>query len=551
MDGAREADQYRWGMLLFLIFSVTLLGWNLGGARTLTHHEAIVGSTAREMVETGDWLVPRIAGKPWLEKPPLAQWLVALLGWLTGQWNEFWSRLPSVLLGLTGLWLLTDLACRTLGWRLGLLTGLAQASTLYFLTYARLAEVDIHLWTTIVACMWAFAIHWVDPKPPTRWYHHPLVFFLLLGLTQLTKGPLFGAALASAPCLAYLASQPNRQALLWIFNPLGWGGMLLVAGIWPLLVLLQYPETADLWYWHVLGRVTGENQVNPKPIWYYCTTLPWQLLPWTLTVLPALPASGKRAWQEPRSIDRLLWLWFLTQFTILSLARCKHHHYLIHALPPFAFWAAQGIPIWRSWLAELWRRPMLLAGLVLLAALPGVGACVFLVNQLGPSLRLEVPLVLGGLLFSLVLLCWSCTLPNLRAMVLVLFASYWLGSAYLHSFWLSRTDNYDETVSLIQRFGRQVPPETPLGVFGGYAFHPAFYADRPVRPLETPEEIEAFLKENQVCYVFASPQFENTLRTWGQLDRLDETPNLGSNRLARRPLMAIYRIEPADQGTGQ
>ncbi len=47
--------------------------------------ETSYAQVAREMLETHDFVVPTIDGKPWLEKPPLAYWLLAgafaLFGW--------------------------------------------------------------------------------------------------------------------------------------------------------------------------------------------------------------------------------------------------------------------------------------------------------------------------------------------------------------------------------------------------------------------------------------------------------------------------------------
>src|SRR3954454_9076039 len=71
------------------------LGVGLGGAGRLTYHEAFVAQAAREMVASGDALVPTIGGRPWLEKPPLAVWLVALLARLAGGVSEALARAPS------------------------------------------------------------------------------------------------------------------------------------------------------------------------------------------------------------------------------------------------------------------------------------------------------------------------------------------------------------------------------------------------------------------------------------------------------------------------
>ena len=50
----------------------------------------------REMVASGDWLVPRLFGVPYLEKPPLFYWLTAA-SLATFGINEWAARLPSLI----------------------------------------------------------------------------------------------------------------------------------------------------------------------------------------------------------------------------------------------------------------------------------------------------------------------------------------------------------------------------------------------------------------------------------------------------------------------
>src|SRR5258708_21627737 len=54
---------------------------------------------ARDMVETGDWVTPRLYGKPWFEKPPLYYWGAALCFKLFGV-SEAAARLPSAISAL-------------------------------------------------------------------------------------------------------------------------------------------------------------------------------------------------------------------------------------------------------------------------------------------------------------------------------------------------------------------------------------------------------------------------------------------------------------------
>src|ERR1700676_2522940 len=69
---------------------------------------------ARDMVETGDWVTPRLYGKPWFEKPPLFYWGAALSFKLFGV-SEAAARLPSAISALLATLALAWLALRLYG----------------------------------------------------------------------------------------------------------------------------------------------------------------------------------------------------------------------------------------------------------------------------------------------------------------------------------------------------------------------------------------------------------------------------------------------------
>src|SRR5262249_6495090 len=57
----------------------------------------------REMIQSGDWVVPRLNGLRYFEKPVLGYWVVAGSMKLIGQ-NEFAARLPAALsVGLSAI----------------------------------------------------------------------------------------------------------------------------------------------------------------------------------------------------------------------------------------------------------------------------------------------------------------------------------------------------------------------------------------------------------------------------------------------------------------
>src|SRR5208283_3687156 len=63
--------------------------------------EGLHATIAQEMVEGGDWVVPRLGGKPFRDKPVFYFWCEALSLRLFGM-SEAALRLPGLLLGLAG-----------------------------------------------------------------------------------------------------------------------------------------------------------------------------------------------------------------------------------------------------------------------------------------------------------------------------------------------------------------------------------------------------------------------------------------------------------------
>ena len=83
---------------------IALLFLGLLGTRSLNEpDEGRYAEIAREMVETGNWLVPHIWYVPHLDKPPFTYWAVAASLSVFGV-NEWAARLPLALAGLSAAW---------------------------------------------------------------------------------------------------------------------------------------------------------------------------------------------------------------------------------------------------------------------------------------------------------------------------------------------------------------------------------------------------------------------------------------------------------------
>jgi len=179
-----SASRFAAGLALLALGLLALLLPNLGLA-PLERAEIYFLDAARAMVESGDWVVPRYEGEPFFDKPVLSYWLMAAamerLGTTAGA-----ARLVPVLAAIGVLlataWLGTLLFDR----RSGLAGGLVLATTLAFLSFARVAMSDmlLALWTTLVV---ALAVLAYRPGAP-RWTV-PLLG-AVAGLGFATKGPI-------------------------------------------------------------------------------------------------------------------------------------------------------------------------------------------------------------------------------------------------------------------------------------------------------------------------------------------------------------------------
>lgn len=101
-------------------------------------HRAIPGW---EMLDRGEYLVPRLFGQITMRKPPGMYWAVALSSSILGE-TELAARAVSALAATASALLAFAFATRWFGRPWGLAAGLLQSLTLLFLSSARAAEIE-------------------------------------------------------------------------------------------------------------------------------------------------------------------------------------------------------------------------------------------------------------------------------------------------------------------------------------------------------------------------------------------------------------------------
>jgi 4-amino-4-deoxy-L-arabinose transferase-like glycosyltransferase len=352
---------------------------------------------AREIYETGQFLVMHLCGSLYPDKPPLLYWSSGFFGWLTG-WNELAMRVPSLVATFLTAWLVARIAGRWWG------AAAARWSPAVFLTFAMVTEIGGRLQIDpLLTLLTTAALELVtrgDTSP--RATLRVLAAGVLVGLGGLAKGPV--ALVNVGLPIAMWAWLGPRRALPRV-RPAAWVAAIVIGiaipVVWAVAAALQEPALwSELFFGQHAGRVTQADR-HPGPPWKNLLRMPSWLLPWTGAVIAGLV----RAWRDRRSStpsrDGLLLAaaWLAVLFVFYSAIPPKRDLYLLPAYPAAALlggWiVADGIrrgalSRWITWTVSM---PLVVLGAAVCGAafatdvLPGLA-------WRGPAAGL--PLVVGG-----------------------------------------------------------------------------------------------------------------------------------------------------------
>src|SRR4051794_19431427 len=124
----------------------------LGDIGMLGPDEPRYAAVARQMLQSGDYITPRLNGQPWFEKPALMYWGAAL-GYRIFGLNELGARFPSALAAAGCVLLVYWGARRLWGRTVGFTASLITASSVGFIAFARAASMDMLLTACLTAAL--------------------------------------------------------------------------------------------------------------------------------------------------------------------------------------------------------------------------------------------------------------------------------------------------------------------------------------------------------------------------------------------------------------
>jgi len=117
--------------------------------------DAVQAQIARNMLTSGDWVIARLDGVPYLEKSPLIYWLIAVSYRIFGV-HDWSARIPVAFGAVLLAWVVSSYGRWAFGALAGFYAGLALATCVGLFLFTRIQIPDVILTLCVCVAFWSF-----------------------------------------------------------------------------------------------------------------------------------------------------------------------------------------------------------------------------------------------------------------------------------------------------------------------------------------------------------------------------------------------------------
>ena len=315
----------------WLVVIVIALSIHLGGFPLLDPDEGRNAEVGREMAATNDYVMPRLDGLPYLDKPIVYFAAEAAVMEVLGP-TEVAARLPAFLFTIATAAFLWWFAKRVWGSEEAIIAAIVFLATPLAVAFSRTVIFDSAL-AMFITMATAF-LYLACDESARKW---TALAWLCIGLGVITKGPV-AIALPLLVAIPYAISRKRFRAL-W-----SWSGLaLFVLAIAPWVWAISR-EIPDFLHYVVVTetaqRLATKALKRTGPPWYFIPYFIGGALPWSIVLMGS-----------PRAIDRrdrstiYMLLWIAIPFLFFSISQSKRPQYILPLMAPIALLVAR---IWRD-----------------------------------------------------------------------------------------------------------------------------------------------------------------------------------------------------------
>ena len=329
-----------------LVLALLLMATGLGLRDPWPADEPRFALVAQDMLRSGDWLIPRVGGDLYADKPPFFFWLLAVAMAVTGS-VRLGFLLPSLLGGIGATLLVYDLLRRARGREVALAGAFVLLLTFQFTWQMRQAQIDGVLCFVTTLSLYGLLRHLLLGPAP-GWF---IAGWAAAGLGVITKGVGFLPLLVLVPFAVLLrrgwpAPVPGVGGL----SLAGVAAMLVAIGVWFVPMMVTTSAGGDLLAYRneILFKQTvtrySDAWHHKGPLWFYVVNvIPLFWLP-LVALVPWLWPRWRAALRSRDTWTAVLLAWVLIVVAFFSLSTGKRGLYVLPAVPAFAMAAAPWLP---------------------------------------------------------------------------------------------------------------------------------------------------------------------------------------------------------------
>ncbi|MDR1012633.1 MAG: glycosyltransferase family 39 protein [Coxiellaceae bacterium] len=296
------------------------------------NNEGLYAGIAKHMLLSKDFIIPQLNGVPYIEKPPLLYWLLAISFSIFG-YTAFSARLVTTTSAVLTCIMMVYFTKKIKLSQIGIIGALIFSSSIGICIIARMVYFDM-LFTFLIGSTLFCWFYWYE--------YHEVSFlrvgYLLLGLAIMTKG-LVAVVLVGGSFIIFLLMEKDFRRLYQMFDI--WGIALLLAIIlpWHIIIIIRHKGFAWRYFIdeHVLRYL---NQREPHDyyhgsIFYYIPRIPIYLFPWSLFIPLIFWRINNISVIEKRLLC-FSWCWLVIPLIFFSLSSAKANYYMIVSAPAIA-----------------------------------------------------------------------------------------------------------------------------------------------------------------------------------------------------------------------
>jgi 4-amino-4-deoxy-L-arabinose transferase-like glycosyltransferase len=330
-EASTQQPVVHWLAAFALALGIYLPGSSAPFSNTAESQEALV---AREMGDSGDWILPRVNGELIPSKPPFYHWLVRGFAALAGEVNELSARLPSIVAASAAVALVFAVGASRWGAVAGLIAGVVLATSPEWAKWSTTARTDA-TFTFLLTAALLLGERWLRTGNTCVL----LAVALATGAATLAKG-FAGAGLIALVLLVEIWRRGAWRLLRPV--PILTAAILfgVVAGSWYVAAFLR--EGAAFFHKQIVLenvlRFLPNEEGGPSRRHgrlFYVPMIFVGMLPWSLA-LPHALLRGHRERQATDGFSGYLVTWVAVVFLVCTAASGKRTNYVLPLYPAAA-----------------------------------------------------------------------------------------------------------------------------------------------------------------------------------------------------------------------